>query len=97
MLGIQTPTLARWEREGVLTTSWTPGGHRRYRRRDVRRLLADLRELAAVREDASEAAARLYDEGWSISQVAAKFDLTYRTARRRILKHTTLRSNGKTR
>jgi excisionase family DNA binding protein len=38
LLGVNTNTLARWVRAGMLPAVTTPGGHRRYRRADVRAL-----------------------------------------------------------
>jgi transposase len=37
---------------------------------------------------------RLYQQGWSIRQVAAKFDLSYGAMRRILQRHTTLRNRG---
>ena len=39
-------------------------------------------------------AVRLYDQGWSIRQVAEKFDCSYGAMRRILMKHTTLRNRG---
>lgn len=69
MLGVGTPTIARWAREGRLTTMLTLGGHRRYRLADIRALLTNTEAEAdpAMVTDA----VRLYEQGWSIRQVAA--------------------------
>jgi excisionase family DNA binding protein len=40
IFGVRTTTIARWAREGGLTPLHTPGGHRRYSREAVVRLLA---------------------------------------------------------
>jgi excisionase family DNA binding protein len=40
IFGVRTTTIARWAREGRLTPLRTPGGHRRYRRAAILRLLA---------------------------------------------------------
>ena len=40
-LRVSTDTLRRWEREGRLSCTRTPGGHRRYRRADLEALLTD--------------------------------------------------------
>jgi excisionase family DNA binding protein len=40
LFGVRTTTIARWAREGALTPLRTPGGHRRYRRQDIQRLLS---------------------------------------------------------
>lgn len=39
-------------------------------------------------------AVRLYDQGWSVRQVAEKFDCSYGAVRRILMKHTTLRNRG---
>jgi len=46
--------------------------------------------------DAGPDAARLYDQGWSIRQVAAKFDCSYGTMRRILRKNGNLRSRDRT-
>jgi excisionase family DNA binding protein len=90
VLGVRPATVARWARAGRLTTAWvTPGGHRRYRLTDVRRLLA-----GPPHADVAEDAARLYDQGWSVRQGSAKFDLGYQAARRLLRQHVTLRPRG---
>jgi excisionase family DNA binding protein len=98
ILGVRTTTIARWAREGTLPASLTPGGHRRYRREDVRRLLN--RQHGAPSDEAArqlaEDAARLYDQGWSIRQVAEKFDYSYGAMRRILRKHVILRNRGAT-
>jgi excisionase family DNA binding protein len=38
VLGVNTNTLARWVRDGRIPALTTPGGHRRYRRTDIRTL-----------------------------------------------------------
>jgi excisionase family DNA binding protein len=40
MLGVHHKTLARWAAAGRLRVIVTPGGHRRYLRADVERILA---------------------------------------------------------
>jgi excisionase family DNA binding protein len=83
MFGVRVTTVARWSRLGRLPSSLTPGGHRRFRLTDVRALLDD--DTTAVPDldhDAAGDAARLYAQGWSIRQVAEKFDLGYSTTRR---------------
>jgi len=39
MFGVDVATVARWARRGRLPAVRTPGGHRRFRERDVRPLL----------------------------------------------------------
>lgn len=83
LFGVRTTTIARWSREGRLLSFLTPGGHRRYRLPDVRALL-DANETAGSELDRRTAvdAVRLYGEGWSVRQVAEKFDVGYSTMRR---------------
>jgi excisionase family DNA binding protein len=92
MFGVRTPTIARWAREGKLTAVHTPGGHRRYRLRDIRTLLADTE--AGVDQTMVTDAVRLYDHGWTIRQVAARFECGYGVMRRLLQNHTTLRARG---
>jgi excisionase family DNA binding protein len=40
IFGVRTATISRWAREGRLTSTRTPGGHRRYSQDAVVRLLA---------------------------------------------------------
>lgn len=40
LFGVRTATIARWAREGRLMPFRTPGGHRRYSRDAIRRVLA---------------------------------------------------------
>nr|WP_285574370.1 helix-turn-helix domain-containing protein [Actinoallomurus iriomotensis] len=58
-------------------------------------------EIAAESTDdlriAEEDAARLYDQGWTIRQVAEKFDCSYGAMRRILQRHTTLRNRNGTR
>jgi Helix-turn-helix domain len=92
MFRVRTPTIARWAREGRLAPMLTPGGHRRYR-------LADIRTLLTTTEASADPvmvtdAVRLYEQGWSIRQVAARFDTGYGVMRRILRNHTTLRNRG---
>jgi excisionase family DNA binding protein len=96
LLGVRTSTIARWAREGKLTPLRTPGGHRRYSRAAIRRLLADEATPSDAHQQLVEDAARLYDQGWSIRQVAEKFDYSYGAMRRILGKHITLRNRGGT-
>jgi len=41
ILGVTGRTVANWARAGWLAHRTTPGGHRRFRREDLERLLAD--------------------------------------------------------
>jgi len=40
LIGVSVRTLYRYEDQGRITSVRTPGGHRRYRRADVERLLS---------------------------------------------------------
>ena len=83
MFGVRTTTIARWSNEGRLASFLTPGGHRRYRLADVRALLdKDRQDQADLDRQAAQDAVRLYEQGWSIRQVAEKFALEYSTMRR---------------
>ena len=93
LLGVRTTTLARWAREGRIVPLFTPGGHRRYRRAAVRGLLEDSAAEEAEHPFADDAA-RLYEQGWSVRQVADRLGVTYGTMRRVLLGRTTLRPRG---
>ncbi len=90
LFGVRTTTIARWAREGKLTPSFTPGGHRRYRRADVHEVLTSENpdEDQAMAKDA----VRLYEQGWSIRQVADRFGYNYGAMRRLLKRHTRLRT-----
>ena len=90
LFGVRTTTLARWARAGRLPVAFTPGGHRRYQREDVDELLG-LDGTGPERAQLEADAVRLYDQGWSIRQVAERFGTTYGTMRRLLLKKTTVR------
>jgi excisionase family DNA binding protein len=96
LFGVRTSTIARWAREGKLTPLRTPGGHRRYSRAGIRRLLADEATPSDAEQQLAEDAARLYSQGWNIRQVAEKFDYSYGAMRRILGKHITLRNRGGT-
>jgi len=97
LFGVRTTTIARWAREGTLTPLRTPGGHRRYRREDIQRLLDEegIGPDEAEQQLAADAA-RLYDQGWSIRQVAEKFDHSYGAMRRILRRRVTLRNRSRT-
>lgn len=91
IFGVRTTTIARWSCEGRIASFRTPGGHRRYRLSDVRALLKqNQQEETDLDRQAAEDAVRLYGQGWSIRQVAEKFDLDY-SAMRRLLKRNGVR------
>jgi transposase-like protein len=94
IFGVRASTVARWAREGRLTPLLTPGGHRRYSLRDVRRILGEPAGPDETEEQLAIDAVRLYDQGWTICQVAEKFDYSYGLMRRILKKHTTLRPRG---
>ncbi|WP_329248020.1 helix-turn-helix domain-containing protein [Actinoallomurus sp. NBC_01490] len=100
LLGVGVPTLGWWARIGALKSAVrTPGGHRRYRRTDVLafREAADRDASHSAggadpeRERREQDAVRLYEQGWSIRQVAARFDCGYGAMRRILMRRTTLR------
>ena len=96
MLGVSTRTIAQWARAGKLHPGvLTPGGHRRYRRADALSLLdAAIHDVDVARERMEEDAARLYEQGWSIRQVAERFECNYSVMRKILLKRTSLRDRG---
>jgi transposase len=96
IFGVRPTTIARWAREGKLTPLRTPGGHGRYTRSGIRALLAENPEDPedAVERRIAEDAARLYDQGWSIRQVADRFDCGYGVMRRILRKQVKLRTRG---
>jgi transposase len=92
--GVGVPTVGYWARTGRLENEViTPGGHRRYRWAAVRALLKSLPATPADPEQEQREidAARLYEQGWSIRQVAEKFNYSYGAMRRILLRRTTLR------
>lgn len=95
IFGVPVPTIARWAREGRLVPVRTPGGHRRYSRKSVRELLAEADTGPDLeREQLAQDAARLYGQGWSIRQVAQRFDCGYGQMRRLLMGQVTLRTRG---
>jgi excisionase family DNA binding protein len=95
LFGVRTTTIARWARLGRVRALLTPGGHRRYSPSDIRPLL-EVEGLSANQEQLEQDAVRMYVQGWSIRQVADRFDMTYGTMRRILSRHTTLRTRGGT-
>jgi excisionase family DNA binding protein len=93
-LGVAVPTLALWARTGRLPATYTPGGHRRYRLSDVQTLLAQRGRERPEPKNWESDAVRLYEEGWSIRQVAQRFECDYGTMRRVLIRGTTLRTCG---
>jgi excisionase family DNA binding protein len=96
IFGVRTTTIARWARESRLTPFRTPGGHRRYSRDTVVRLLAQDATPDEAERQWAEDAARLYVQGWSIRQVAEKFDCSYGVMRRILRMRVALRNRGGT-
>ena len=83
LFGVRTTTIARWVREGRLSSFLAPGGHRRYHLPEVRALLNTTKPAPSEAErQMTQDAVRLYEQGWSIRQVAEKFDVDYTTMRR---------------
>jgi excisionase family DNA binding protein len=96
LLGVRTATVGWWVRTGALRPFVrTPGGHRRYRRSDVEAFSDSAKiEPDTERERMERDAVRLYQQGWSIRQVAARFGCGYGAMRRILLPHTTLRDQN---
>jgi excisionase family DNA binding protein len=92
--GVGPVTVGRWARDGVLKAfTTTPGGQRRFRRADVQALVqAAEYGISPERRQLEEDAIRLYDQGWSIRQVAERFDTTYGVMRRILLRRTRVRT-----
>lgn len=44
LFGVSPHTVTRWAKEGRLPSVLTPGGHRRYPRKSVERLVQELRQ-----------------------------------------------------
>jgi len=95
IFGVRTTTIARWFREGRLSPLRTPGGHRRYTRSEVRDLLErEAPPPSALDRQAADDAVRLYEQGWSIRQGAARFGADYGAMRRLLRKRITLRTRN---
>ena len=95
IFGVRTTTIARWAREGRLTPLRTPGGHRRYAWSGIRDLLNAETEPGTT-ESFAEDAARLYQQGWTIRQVAERFGCGYGAMRRILGGRVVLRDRGGT-
>jgi excisionase family DNA binding protein len=97
LFGVCTATIARWAREGRLSPIRTPGGHRRYRSAEVRELLHE-NELGQGRRGGDpvmvDDAVRLYQQGWSVRQVAARFECSYGAMRRILIRRAVLRAQS---
>jgi excisionase family DNA binding protein len=94
LFGVRPATIARWAREGKLAPLRTPGGHRRYSRQGIRQLLAEVTQPNDDERKLAEDAARLYEQGWTIRQIAEKFDCSYGVMRRILAGRLTLRNRG---
>lgn len=96
IFGVRPATIARWAREGRLSPLLTPGGHRRYRPADIREVLDAAEPAGEPTEEQrmAEDAARLYEQGWTIRQVAVRFGRSYGVMRRILQSRTTLRDRG---
>ncbi|WP_425550939.1 helix-turn-helix domain-containing protein [Actinoallomurus oryzae] len=94
MFGVSVATLATWARDGAVPYVPTLGGHRRYRRADIRALLEKRNTADPARTEMEEDAVRLYEQGWSIRQVAERFECGYGAMRRILARHGVLRSRG---
>lgn len=94
MFGVRTTTIARWAREGVLASLFTPGGHRRYRRADIVAAVASQSTGSNDQQQREQDAVRLYEQGWPIRRVAEEFGVSYSAMRRYLMNNTTLRNRG---
>lgn len=97
LFGVRTTTIARWAREGRLSPMRTPGGHRRYRSAEVRELLHENESGQRGPGDDPvmvDDAVRLYQQGWSVRQVAARFECSYSAMRRILIKRVVLRAQS---
>ena len=92
LFGVRPATLARWAREGKITALCTPGAHRRYSRAQMNGILSECPPPAEP--EWIDDALRLYRQGWSIRQIAAKFDSGYGVTRRHLRKRLPLRNRG---
>ncbi|MGH3373790.1 MAG: helix-turn-helix domain-containing protein [Actinoallomurus sp.] len=92
VVGVTVTTVSRWARaEALKPSALTPGGQRRYRRGDVIAFRANRPKMDPEHQQMEKDAVRLYEQGWSIRQVAARFDYNYGSMRRLLIKNTTLR------
>jgi len=94
LFGVRPTTIARWAREGKLTPLLTPGGHRRYSRTAVHHMLDANHKPDTARRQMAVDAARLYGQGWTIRQVASRFECSYGVMRRLLQSQITLRERG---
>jgi excisionase family DNA binding protein len=95
LFGVRPTTLARWVRAGRLSAMSTPGGHRRYRAWEIQAAIdgtpGDETDTSINNDDV----VRLYDQGWSIREVAEKFGRDYSVIRRLLLERgVRLRARG---
>lgn len=93
LFGVSVRTITMWVKAGRLKSdAMTPGGQRRYRMGNIRTHLESLSTPADLEQERLELdAVRLYEQGWTIRQVADKFDYPYSTMRRILRRHTALR------
>ena len=92
LTGVTVTTVARWARAEILkAAALTPGGQRRFRRGDVLTFRDNRPNMDPDSRQLEKDAVRLYDQGWSVRQVAARFDYTYGRMRRLLLRNTSLR------
>jgi excisionase family DNA binding protein len=94
LFGVRVTTVAQWARQGRLAPVFTPGGHRRYTRQDIARLLAATDHEPAERQRLAADVVRLYEQDWSIRQLAEEFGMSYGGMRRVLHARTALRVRG---
>ncbi|MGH3373192.1 MAG: helix-turn-helix domain-containing protein, partial [Actinoallomurus sp.] len=92
LLGISVGALTSRARDGRIAYLRTSSGHRRYRMADVQAYALALSD--PVRDQLVADAVRLYGQGSSIRQVAAKLSVGYSAMRRILTQNTTLRRVG---
>jgi excisionase family DNA binding protein len=87
LVGVDPDTLRRWADDGRIRAFATPGGHRRFDRRDLEQLVESRRgrrrslaALGATPDRLTRAYARSYRDGEARSRLGQRFDLRDRAA-----------------
>lgn len=97
LLGVHRETLATWAREGHISVAFiTPGGHRRYTRQEIMRVRQGkpAQREPEEKKDIAEKMALLYQQGWTLRQLAEEFGISYGAVHSAIRKRTTMRQWG---
>jgi DNA-binding transcriptional MerR regulator len=90
MLGVRVPMVSLLTREGLLAAVPTPGRHRRYTYAAVRACLEARRpiiEEAEARQRRAAIAVQLREQGCTIAEIAAKFDMSHSEIHRILKRH----------